>query len=174
MNCNNCHKNPCCCEKLISVRGKRGPKGDKGIVGPQGIPGQDGLTNVYIFTNPDNYSYIPEEPPVYEYTDSFTVVESGNYLILFEGCVAYDETETLIEYALFKNSVMITDSDRKSREVWVGGSEILTPIVTVCINSGVLSLSAGDIIQVGFKSDNNFVASKRSLTLIQVNNLTVL
>lgn len=173
MNCNNCHKNPCCCEKLISIRGKRGPKGDKGVVGPQGITGKDGVTNVFIFTNPDNYSYTPDEPPVYEYTDSFTVTDNGNYLILFEGCIVYDLTQKLIEYALFKNSVMITDSDRKSREVWVGESEILTPIVTVSTNSGILSLVAGDIIQVGFKSDNFFVASKRSLTLIQVNNLTI-
>lgn len=174
MNCNNCHKNPCCCEKLISVRGKKGPKGDKGVVGPQGIPGQDGLTNVYILSNPDNYSYIPDEPPVYEYTDSFTITSPGNYLILFEGCLVYDTTETLIEYAIFKNTVMVNNSDRSSREVWTGDSMILTPVVTVCTNSGILYLNNGDVIQVGFKSDNNFIVSKRSLTLIQVNNLTIL
>lgn len=174
MNCNSCHKNPCCCEKIISVRGKKGPKGDKGIAGPQGVPGQNGLTNVFILSDLDNYVYIPDDIPVFEYTDTITITESGNYFITYEGCVSYVVNQSQIDYALFKNSAIVLNSDRTSREFWPVGPGELKPIVTVALNSGILALNAGDVIQIGFISESTFTLLKRSLTLIQVNNLTIL
>lgn len=182
MSCNSCHKNPCCCEKLISVRGKKGAKGDKGIAGPQGNPGQDAITKAFIFTNPDTYTYPALETPLYQITDTFTVTEAGNYLILFEGSIQYNDIALQeidnfsVEYALFKNTVIVTNSERESREIWTT-YEGATPIVCATLNSGILSLSVGDVIDVQFKTNISgvtFNLLKRSLTLIKINNLTIL
>lgn len=40
--CDICHKTVCCCEKKISVTGKRGENGQRGPAGPQGPPGPAG------------------------------------------------------------------------------------------------------------------------------------
>jgi hypothetical protein len=51
MGCNICHQKVCCCEKRISVKGKKGDPGQKGV-GQQGIPGIPGVpgdsTYMYI------------------------------------------------------------------------------------------------------------------------------
>lgn len=172
MSCNTCHKNPCCCEKLISVRGLKGPKGDKGLTGPQGPQGEDGETNVFVRSNTEPYNYVVDEVPVVGFSDTVTITQAGNYLILFEGAVLYFMTDTNIDYSLYKNSVSITNSERSSRESWT--SDYSAPIVTIATNSGVLSLAVGDTIKVGFLADKSFQLKGRSISLIQVNNLTIL
>ena len=47
MGCNTCHQKVCCCEKRISLKGKKGHPGPKGI----STPGQSGIdgTSCYVY-----------------------------------------------------------------------------------------------------------------------------
>jgi hypothetical protein len=126
----------------------------------------------FIYSNREPFEYIPLPVPGVIYSDTVTITDAGKYLILFEGNVLYGVSGSTITYQLYKNNVAITNSDRKSKQSW--NIELDNSIVTLATNAGVLSLSVGDTIKIGFISTANFQLQGRSITLIQLNNLTIL
>lgn len=76
--CQKCGKSKCCCPKVISKQGLKGPKGDKGPVGPRGPMGPGIAQFIVIEAAPED---------VISNFDSSPVTEAGDYVVALEANV---------------------------------------------------------------------------------------
>lgn len=170
MSCNTCHKNICSCEEYVYCPGVKGDRGDRGDIGASGADGEDGIQDVYYLHEGEEV-LIPESL-VYNSILSYTITSPGDYLFLFEADISSFFQNT-INYRLSVNGTY-SPSSLRIHVVSDTVSPEVSKIQKIMINHGVLSLSAGDVIDIELENTYSFYLYSRSLSAIKCNNLTIL
>lgn len=170
MSCTTCYSHICTCD---NERFYEGPKGDRGERGNQGIQGEttpDGIRSVFI----DSEVVEDQRLPNITYNVmSYTVTESGNYLMMFESDIRIIIDQTTITYKALKNGVLIPNSIRAIRADAIdtlGENKVKKNK----IHSGIPSLVAGDVISIEYTGNHRFFTKSRSLTMLKATQLTVI
>lgn len=168
MSCTTCYSHICTCNNEVFCDGLKGDRGDRGDRGPDGENGIDGISSTFIDTEIDQVQRFPSIP--YYTVMSYTVTEPGDYLMMYECDVNVMIVGTTLNYRAAKNGIAITNSERVSSPYLSVGNKIKKNKLHV----GISSLIEGDVITIEYNNNKRYYTNSRSLTMLKVNQLTIL
>lgn len=109
MSCLKCNQDQCCCAKIISKTGPRGPIGLTGKTGPQGPAGPDGATGGRIIFESGSQGSVTGTIFPNKITNvgaALFLSSAGTFLLWIDASIASTVTHT-VTYYFKKNSVQV-------------------------------------------------------------------
>lgn len=107
MSCSKCHKDKCCCVKIISKTGKRGPRGLTGKPGPPGPSGASGGRVIFESTGGVLITGSINPNATFNVTANLGLSGTPSIMMMWiDASISCNDTHT-VTYYFKKNGVMV-------------------------------------------------------------------